>query len=93
MPSLATRLGRFFRSSDPLIVRSPGAIGVVLMEAGEREVAVMKIVREALGSSLVEAKQIVETPGARLGGFTLEAAEELRVELEESGASVRLDGP
>lgn len=65
---------------------------VVLAEAGDQKLAVIKAIREinnALG--LVEAKQLAESaPKAVLEGAKKEDAEAAKAKLEEAGAKVEL---
>ena len=58
---------------------------------GANWVAVIKSVREATGLGLKEAKAIVDgAPTAVKEGVATEAAEALKAQLEEAGASVEL---
>jgi large subunit ribosomal protein L7/L12 len=67
------------------------AFTVVLASAGEAKIAVMKVVKEALGLGLKEAKDIVDAAPATLKeGLKKEEAEALKKQIEEAGGSVEL---
>ena len=64
---------------------------VELVSAGASKVKVIKVVREATGLGLKEAKAIVDgAPAPVKEGVAAEAAEALKAQLEEAGASVEL---
>ncbi len=64
---------------------------VVLTSAGDKKVAVIKVVREVTGLGLKEAKDLVEgAPQPLKEGVAKAEAEELKKKLEEAGASVDL---
>lgn len=64
---------------------------VVLTSAGDKKVAVIKVVREVTGLGLKEAKDLVEgAPQVVKEGASKADAEELKKKLEEAGASVEL---
>jgi large subunit ribosomal protein L7/L12 len=64
---------------------------VVLTNAGQQKIAVIKVVRAVTGLGLKEAKDLVDgAPGAVKEGATKEEAEKIKGELEEAGASVEL---
>ncbi len=64
---------------------------VELAEAGGQKIAVIKVVKEALGLGLKEAKDLVDGAPAELkSGLKKEDAEELKAKLEEAGATVNL---
>ncbi|CDM42256.1 50S ribosomal protein L7/L12 [Ectopseudomonas oleovorans] len=64
---------------------------VVLAEAGEKKVNVIKAVRELTGLGLKEAKEKVDTaPQVIAEGLSKEAAEDAKKKLEEAGAKVEL---
>ncbi len=67
------------------------AYTVVLAAAGEQKIAVMKVVKEALGLGLKEAKDMVDgAPATVKDGLKKEEAEALKKSLEEAGATVEL---
>ena len=64
---------------------------VELTEVGAEKVKVIKVVREATGLGLKEAKDVVDSaPKMVKEGATKEEAEELKKKLEEVGAKVIL---
>ncbi len=64
---------------------------VVLAEAGDKKVNVIKVVRELTGLGLKEAKAVVDgAPGVVKEGISKEEAEAAKKSLEEAGAKVEL---
>lgn len=64
---------------------------VELTEIGSEKVKVIKVVREATGLGLKEAKEVVDNaPKVVKEGVSKEEAEELKKKLEEVGAKVTL---
>ena len=64
---------------------------VMLTEAGEKKVNVIKAVRELTGLGLKEAKAVVDgAPGVVKEGVSKEEAEAAKKTLEEAGAKVEL---
>ncbi len=64
---------------------------VVLVDAGDKKINVIKAVRGLTGLGLKEAKEAVEgTPTTIKEGVSKEDAEAAKKELEEAGASVEL---
>ena len=64
---------------------------MVLKAAGEKKIQVIKVVREATGLGLKEAKDLVEAaPKVVKESLSKEDAEKLKKELEEQGATVEL---
>ncbi len=64
---------------------------VELTEVGPNKVKVIKVVREATGLGLKEAKDVVDSaPKAVKTGISKEEAEELKTKLEAEGAKVTL---
>ena len=67
------------------------AFTVVLTGAGEAKIAVMKVVKEALGLGLKEAKDIVDgAPATLKEGMKKADAETLKKQIEEAGGTVEL---
>ena len=66
------------------------AYDVVLTSCGANKIAVIKVVREATGLGLVEAKNLTEAGGTIKEGVKKEEAEELKAKFEEAGATVEL---
>jgi len=82
-------------SSGPAAAADAGeekdSFTVVLAGAGEQKIAVMKVVKEALGLGLKEAKDLVDGAPANLKeGMKKAEAEALKKQLEEAGAKVEL---
>ncbi len=64
---------------------------VELTDGGAQKIAVIKVVKEALGLGLKEAKDLVDGAPAMLKeGMKKEDAEALKKQLEEAGAKVTL---
>jgi large subunit ribosomal protein L7/L12 len=66
-------------------------VDVVITEVGGQKVPVIKVVRNATGLGLKEAKAVVDAaPGPVKEGVERPEAEKLKAELEEAGATVEL---
>jgi large subunit ribosomal protein L7/L12 len=66
-------------------------VDVVITEVGGQKVPVIKVVRNATGLGLKEAKAVVDaSPGPVKEGVERPEAEKLKAELEEAGATVEL---
>ena len=63
---------------------------VVLKEAGQAKIAVIKVIREITGLGLVEAKGIADNGGNIKENVKVEEANEIKAKLEEAGATVEL---
>ena len=64
---------------------------VVLASAGEQKIAVMKIVKEALGLGLKDAKDLVDAaPSTLKDGMKKAEAEDLKKKIETAGGKVEL---
>ena len=64
---------------------------VVLKEAGANKIPVIKVVRDATGLGLKEAKDLVDgAPKTVKEGVSKEEAEELKAKFEEAGATIEL---
>ena len=88
-------------AAAPVAAAGPAAAGavaeeksefdVVLAEVGASKLKVIKVVREATGLGLKEAKALVDgAPGNVKEGVSKEDAEALKAKLEEAGAKVEL---
>lgn len=67
------------------------AYTVMLASAGEQKIAVMKIVKEALGLGLKDAKDLVDAAPSQLkAGMKKEEANDLKKKIEEAGGKVEL---
>ena len=66
-----------------------GTVDVILTDAGEKKIQVIKAVRAATGLGLKEAKAVFdEAPGPVKEGIEREEAEKLKADIEEAGGSV-----
>ncbi len=64
---------------------------VVLTEAGDQKIKVIKVVRDATGLGLKEAKELVDgAPKTVKEGASKEEAEDLKAKFTEVGATVEL---
>ncbi|EAH8300312.1 50S ribosomal protein L7/L12 [Campylobacter fetus] len=64
---------------------------IVLVDAGDKKINVIKVVRALTGLGLKEAKDVVEgTPSVLKEGVSKDEAEAAKKELEEAGAKVEL---
>jgi large subunit ribosomal protein L7/L12 len=64
---------------------------VVLKAAGDKKIQVIKVVREATGLGLAEAKAFVDAPGKAVKtGLSKEEADKLAATLKENGATVEI---
>ena len=67
------------------------SFNVVLKEAGDQKIKVIKVVRDATGLGLKEAKELVDgAPKTVKEGASKEEAEELKAKFTEVGAVVEL---
>ena len=68
------------------------AFDVVLSAIGDKKIQVIRVVREVVpGLGLKEAKDLVESaPAVVKEGVTKDEAEQIKVKLEETGASVEV---
>jgi len=77
--------------ADAAAAEEKTAWNVILKSGGEQKINVIKVVKEATGLGLKEAKDIVDgAPKPVKEGLKKEEAEELKKKLEEAGASVEL---
>ena len=67
------------------------SFNVILKEAGANKIQVIKVVRDATGLGLKEAKELVDgAPKAIKEGVSKEEAEDLKAKFTEVGATVEL---
>jgi large subunit ribosomal protein L7/L12 len=72
-------------------VEEKTAFDVVLTEAGQQKIQVIKVVRAITGLGLKEAKDLVDSaPKPVKEGINQEEADSLKAQLEEAGASVEI---
>jgi large subunit ribosomal protein L7/L12 len=73
------------------VVEEQTEFNVMLLEAGEKKVNVIKAVRELTGLGLKEAKAVVDgAPGVVLEAVSKDPADKAKATLEEAGAKVEL---
>lgn len=64
---------------------------VILKAAGDKKIQVIKVIREATGLGLAEAKALADVPGKPVKtGLSKEDADKLKKQLEEQGATIEL---
>ena len=67
------------------------AFTVVLASAGEQKIAVMKVVKEALGLGLKDAKDLVDAaPSTLKDGMKKAEADDLKKKIEAAGGKIEL---
>jgi large subunit ribosomal protein L7/L12 len=67
------------------------AFTVVLAASGEQKIAVMKVVKEALGLGLKEAKDLVDAaPSTLKEGMKKAEAEDIKKKIEAAGGKIEL---
>lgn len=78
-------------AGDGVEAEEKTAFDVVMNNAGGQKIQVIKVLREALGIGLQEAKAMTEgTPKPVKAGLKKEEAEELKKKLEGAGAAVEI---
>lgn len=71
----------------------PTSFDVILKDAGAQKIAVIKVVKDAAGLGLKEAKELVDgAPKEVKKGLSKEDATKLKEQLEAAGAVVELKG-
>jgi large subunit ribosomal protein L7/L12 len=76
---------------DAAAAEEPTEFNVILAEAGDKKIQVIKVVRELTGLGLAEAKKFVESaPQTVKEAATKEEAADIKKKLEESGAKVEI---
>jgi large subunit ribosomal protein L7/L12 len=76
---------------DAAAVEEQSAFDVVLTEAGQQKIGVIKVVRAITGLGLKEAKDVVDSaPKAVKEGVPREEADSIKAQLEEAGATVEV---
>ena len=75
----------------PAATEEKDAFTVVLSSAGEQKIAVMKVVKEALGLGLKEAKDLVDgAPSTLKDGMKKAEAEDIKKKIEAAGGKIEL---
>ena len=76
---------------DAAAVEEQSAFDVVLTEAGQQKIGVIKVVRAITGLGLKEAKDVVDSaPKAVKEGVPREEADSIKAQLEDAGATVEV---
>lgn len=68
----------------------PSTKTVVLANCGDKKIQVIKVIREATGLGLVDAKALADKGGNIKENIPADEANELKAKLEEAGATVEL---
>jgi large subunit ribosomal protein L7/L12 len=92
--------GKFGVSAAAVAVAAPAAAAAVeekstfdvhLASGGDQKIAVIKVVKEALGLGLKEAKDLIDAAPSKLKeGMKKEDAEKLKKDIEAAGGKVEL---
>ena len=72
------------------VEEGPSTVNVVLTSCGANKIAVIKLVREATGLGLKEAKEIADNGGNVKENVSTDEANELKAKFEEAGATIEL---
>ncbi len=73
------------------VVEEKTEFDVVLASAGDQKIKVIKVVREATGLGLKEAKDLVDNAPSKIKeGVAKDEAEKVKAQLEEVGANVEV---
>ena len=72
------------------VEEGPSTVNVVLTSCGANKIAVIKLVREATGLGLKEAKEIADNGGNIKENVSTDEANELKAKFEEAGATIEL---
>ena len=68
----------------------PSTVTVTLVNAGANKLPVIKLVREATGLGLKEAKDIADNGGVVKENISSDEANELKAKFEEAGATIEV---
>lgn len=78
-------------AAETAVAEAPTEVNVIITEAGQSKISVIKVVREVTGLGLMDAKKLVDnTPATVKENFPVADAEELKKKLVEAGATVEL---
>ncbi len=72
------------------VEEGPSTVTLNLVDAGPNKLQTIKLVREATGLGLKEAKDIADNGGVVKENISTDEANELKAKFEEAGASVEL---
>ena len=88
---VAVAAGPVAAAGDAAPAEEKTEFDVILQEAGEKKIQVIKVVREFTTLGLKEAKELVESaPKPVKEGISKDTAEEIKKKLEEMGAKVEI---
>ncbi|MBN1883756.1 MAG: 50S ribosomal protein L7/L12 [Deltaproteobacteria bacterium] len=88
---VAVAAGPVAAAGDAAPAEEKTEFDVILQEAGEKKIQVIKVVREFTTLGLKEAKDLVESaPKPVKEGISKDTAEEIKKKLEEMGAKVEI---
>ncbi len=78
-------------AAAPVVVAEKTDFEVVLQEAGDKKIEIIKIVREITGLGLKEAKELVDAaPKSVKAGLNKDDAEAMKAKFEAAGAKIVL---
>ncbi len=73
------------------VVEVPTSFDAILTEVGAKKINVIKVVREVTSLGLKEAKELVETPNAKIKeGINMDDAKALQAKFEGEGAKIEI---
>ena len=87
---LACGTGASAAAAAPAAEEGPAVFKVMLVNAGQEKIKVIKVVREITGLGLKEAKDLTEAGGTVKEGASKEDAEKMKKDLEAAGATVEV---
>jgi len=83
--------GQAAASEETGVAEEKDSFNVILTDAGQSKIQVIKVIREITGKGLKEAKDLTDkTPAVVKEGVKKEEAENLKKKIEEAGGSVEL---
>ncbi len=89
MPVAVAGAGTAAAAAEP--VEEKTEFDVILEDAGDKKINVIKVVREVTSLGLKEAKDLVEGAPAKVKeGVSKQEAEEIKKKFEEAGAKVKI---
>lgn len=89
MPVAVTGAGAAAAAAEPTEEKTE--FDVILEDAGDKKINVIKVVREVTSLGLKEAKDLVEGAPAKVKeGVSKQEAEEIKKKFEEAGAKVKI---
>jgi len=90
-PMMAMPMGGMGGGAGAAVAEEKTEFAVVLANAGDKKIQVIKVVRELTGLGLKEAKDLVDgAPKSVKEGVSKEDAAKMKAALEEQGATVEI---